>query len=109
MSETPPYEDLVFEPHPLLGATEEWIELSARLRRALPDLPEEILDRRIEWTKVTFPNGWGLSIIRNMLGLRAFCDFETCRLHHDFKDADSITTHASVADVQREIDAVASL
>jgi hypothetical protein len=106
---TPRYEDLIFEPHPLLGATAEWIKISARLRRALPDLPDEILDRRVEWAEVTFPNGWSLSILRNMLGLHPFCDFETCRLHDGVRVADSITAHVGVDEVQREIDEVASL
>jgi len=99
------YEDLAFKPHPFLGATEENLGMMQRLRRALPgDFPAHLLDRRVEAATVSFPNGWALSILRNMKGIHPWNDFETCRFPEG-----SPVSHATVEEVQREIDEVAAL
>lgn len=97
--------DLEFTPHPLLGHPEQ-TEWFARLRRTLPACErwtEEQINEPVKTASATFPNGWTVRVLANMLGTHPtanwqvawviMCDGEEC-----FRDVDwvSLDTPAAV-------------
>jgi hypothetical protein len=102
----PRYEDLIWE------AMFD-LELSDMVQRLSQVHPLAVRERAgehlpAERAIVSFPNGWALSILRNMKWAHVFADFETCRFFAGCR-VGSPDNWLTVEAVQQEMDDVASL